>query len=91
MTKETYNKATELFGDIQILQAKIDSYDKALIEKTSGNTFSRDELMVKLENGDGKPSRTVFIPRKLVITMLNSAVGQYRAEIDKLQAELDEL
>lgn len=90
MTKETYNKATELFGDIQILQAKIDSYDKALIEKTSGNTFSRDELMVKLENGDGKP-KTVFIPRKLVIDMLNSAIGMYRAEINKLQAELDTL
>ena len=90
MTKETYAKATNLFGDITILKAKLDSYDKALIEKTSGKTFSRDELMVKLENGDGKP-KTVFIPRKLVIDMLNSAIGMYRAEMDNLQSQLDEL
>ena len=48
MTKETYDKATELFGEIQILQDKIDSYDKALIEKTSEYAFSRDELIHEL-------------------------------------------
>ena len=90
MTKETYDKATELFGEIQILQDKIDSYDKALIEKTSEYAFSRDELIVKLDNGDGKP-KTVFIPRKFVIDMLNSALGMYRAKINKLQAELEAL
>ena len=91
MTRETYDKATKLFGDIQELKARIDSYDKALSEQTSvASSYSRDELMVRLDNGELK-SRTVFIPRRLVIDMLNSAIGKYRAEIDKMQAELDAL
>lgn len=88
MTKETFNKAQDLIGGIVECQAKIDSYDKALIKQTIETSYSRDELSVKLYNGKGETT-TVFVPRKLVIDMLNSAISEYQAEMDKLQAELD--
>ena len=88
MTKETFNKAQDLIGGIVECQAKIDSYGKALSKQTLETSYGRDELNVKLYNGKGETT-TVFVPRNLVIDMLNLAIGEYQAEMDKLQAELD--
>lgn len=90
MTKETYDKAAELFGEITILQAKIDSYVKALAEQTLKSAYSRDELSVRLDNGESD-YKTVFVPRQFVIEMLDSAIDMYQNEKAKLQAELDAL
>ena len=88
MTKETFNKAQDIIGGMVECQAKIDSYNKALINQTLKTAYSRDEIDVQLYNGEGKAT-TVFVPRKLVIDMLNSAISKYQDERDKLQAELD--
>lgn len=88
MTKETFEKANQLLAKINFCDADINSFDKALIEQTLQTAYNKDVLKVEIYNGSGKAS-TVFVPRKLVINMLNTAVGQYRTEMAKLQAELD--
>ena len=90
MTKETFEKAKQLIAKINDYDAGITSFDKALIEQTEKTSYSKDTLNVEIYNGNGKTT-TVYVPRKLVITMLNSAVGQYRAEMDNLQSQLDAL
>lgn len=90
MTKETFEKAKQLLAKINAYDDAVNSFDKALIEQTEKTSYTGDTLNVDIYNGNGK-STTVYVPRELVITMLNSAVGQYRAKIYKLQAELDAL
>lgn len=90
MTKETFEKAKDLIESISKLQSEIDSYNMALVRHTFKTAYGRDALMVRLDNGE-RESSTLLVPRELVITMLNSAVGKCQAEISKLQYKLDSL
>lgn len=89
MTKEIFEKAQDLYHDIENCQNKIDSYSNALKEQILET--ANDELYLDIFNiGSGK-SVNVCVSRRLVIDMLNEAIGEYQTTMNKLQTELDVL